>query len=72
MTCPRPRPTRTGELECPACGLSWGVDDHAPDCPAPPMPAHHSPVKHSTTRVRTREIGQRAIENIRNILRKGS
>lgn len=30
--CPRPRVTRTRELECPECGLMWDPSDPTPDC----------------------------------------
>lgn len=35
MTCPAPRTTRTGEIECPACGRTWSPDESAPECSGP-------------------------------------
>lgn len=70
MNCPRPRTSRTGELECPACGLTWGVDDQTPDCSLPSLPAHGSREKRVRTRQRTVEVASRALDAIRTILRK--
>lgn len=71
MTCPRPRVTRTGEVECPKCGLTWGVDDEQqPQCTMPDLPAQSSRETRKRTRQRTVELGNRALENIRSILRK--
>lgn len=71
MTCPRPRVTRTGEVECPKCGLTWGVDEATPNCAMPDLPAQSSRETRKRTRQRTVELGNRALENIRSILRKG-
>lgn len=72
MTCPRPRVTRTGEVECPKCGLTWDVDGLQPQCVMPDLPAQSSRESRKRTRQRTVELGNRALENIRSILRKGS
>lgn len=32
VTCPIPRGTGTGEMECPACGLRWDQADGKPEC----------------------------------------
>lgn len=72
MTCPRPRVTRSGELECPTCGLTWGVDDIAPECVMPELPGQSSRETRERKRQRTVEVAKRAMENIRTILRKGS
>lgn len=72
MSCPRPRVSRTGELECPACGLTWSVDDLAPSCEMPPLPVQFSQDKRRIKRQRTVELAQRALDNIRTILRKGT
>lgn len=71
MNCPRPRVSRTGELECPACGLTWAVDDTAPECEMPALPVQSSREKRVRTRQRTVEVANRALDNIRSILRKG-
>jgi len=71
MNCPRPRVTRTGEVECPKCGLTWGVDESTPQCTMPDLPAQSSRETRQRTRQRTVELGNRALENIRSILRKG-
>lgn len=70
MNCPRPRTSRTGELECPACGLTWGVDDAVPDCSLPSLPPQGSREKRVRTRQRTVEVANRALDAIRIILRK--
>lgn len=70
MTCPRPRTTRTGDIECPRCGVTWGVDDPEPKCELPDLPMQSSREMRKRTRQRTVELGNRALENIRTILRK--
>lgn len=70
MTCPRPRVSRTGELECPTCGLTWAVDDQVPACEYPALPVQSSREKRVRTRQRTVEVANRALDNIRTILRK--
>lgn len=72
MTCPRPRITRTGEAECPKCGLSWGPDEPPPNCSYPSLPNQSSRETRIRTRQRTVELGNLAIENIRLMLRKDS
>lgn len=72
MTCPRPRVTRTGELECPTCGVSWSVEDQQPACTVMDLPGQSSRESRERKRQRTKEIAARALENIRNTLRKGS
>lgn len=72
MNCPRPRVTRTGEIECPKCGLSWGVDDAVPQCEMPELPMQSSREMRQRKRQRTVEVANRALENIRSILRKTS
>lgn len=70
MNCPRPRVSRTGELECPTCGLTWAVDDLTPSCEMPALPMHSSRDARRIKRQRTVELAQRALDNIRTILRK--
>lgn len=70
MSCPRPRTSRTGELECPTCGLTWGVDDPEPRCELPSLPPQGSREKRVRTRQRTVEVAHRALDAIRTILRK--
>lgn len=65
MPCPRPRTTRTGELECPQCGLTWGRDDLTPLCWEPELPSHPRPKL--TERARQASARQE-IEKLRAIL----
>jgi hypothetical protein len=62
MNCPRPRVNRCGELECHACGLTWAVDDPAPDC--------EQQSRQSTKRSRLAATAIRELVKIRDILRK--
>lgn len=70
MACPRPRVTRTGELECTHCGLTWGMEDPEPDCEVLDMPGQSNRDKRRVKRQRTKEIADRALEHIRATLRK--
>lgn len=60
MSCPRPRVTRTGEVECPACGLTWGVDDPEPQC--------QRLIGKTERREISRRIAERELAKIRAIL----
>lgn len=56
MTCPTPRKTRTGDFECPKCGLSWDFFDDRPEC------------RRSDRR---QDIARRELEKIRRVLQRG-
>lgn len=56
MPCPAPTRNRIGDLECPACGLSWEPWDGKPYCSG-------------SKRERSREVAARELGKIRSILR---
>lgn len=55
MNCPTPIRTRTGDMECRACGRSWDIFDGKPHCSGDP-------------RVRTALVAERELAKIRRIL----
>lgn len=60
MNCPRPRVSRTGDIECPACGLMWGVDDPEPRCSRLIVPLDRREI--------SRQVAERELAKIRHIL----
>lgn len=68
MSCPCPRTNRTGDLECPSCGVSWDPQDGQPLCPKAAVVVASSRGRSKQERLLSRETGKAALAEMRRLL----